>query len=244
MPACLNCQQPLPALANFCAHCGQKASTRRLQLRDIAHEGWHALTHTDHSVLALVRGLLLQPGRIAADYVEGRRKRWFNPFVFLFVIVGLASVAMAGSGFVNFVRPGMDNPVTRFLQTHLNLIILMQVPLLALAGRLVFPRTERNVAEWLVLAAYTSGLRSVFFSLVVAPLWWLLSRFGMAPRSGWVVSVYLLLWVAYFAWAAAQFLRPDWRWPQLLRAVLVPVLAQGVSSLLISIAIGFAQQAR
>ena len=59
MPACLNCSHALPPDARFCPGCGQKSATRRLTLRDISHDAWHALTHTDHSVLALVRAMFL-----------------------------------------------------------------------------------------------------------------------------------------------------------------------------------------
>lgn len=240
-PACLNCQQSLPASALFCPHCGQKTSTRRLSLHDIVHDAWHALTHTDHSVLALVAALLRRPGRVAAEYVAGRRKTWFNPFSFLIVVVGLASLAMAGSGFVNFVRPGMDNAATRFLQSHLNLLILLQVPLLAGFGRLLFARRGHNFAEWLVLAAYSSGLRSIFFTLGVAPLWWGLRQAGLAPSYPAALGLYLVVWLLYFSWATAQFLEPQWRWPLLLRALAVPLLSQLATIVLVSLLITLPQ---
>lgn len=238
---CLNCACALPAAARFCAQCGQKSGTARLQVRDIGHDLWHALTHTDHSVLGLIKALLLRPGEVARDYVQGRRKRWFNPFTFLIVLVGLATVAMVASDFVQF---GSRDPVSSFLQRHLNLLILLQVPLLAGFARLLFARSEHNYAEELVLAAYTSGLRAVGFTLLIAPGWLLLQRFQVPLAYPALVGAYLVVWVLYFGWACAQFHAPQWRWGALLRGVMVALLTQASVMLVVALAITAARVAK
>ena len=58
-PNCLNCQAALPGTARFCPQCGQKVDARRLTLHDIGRELWHALTHTDRSVLGVMKAMLL-----------------------------------------------------------------------------------------------------------------------------------------------------------------------------------------
>lgn len=217
----------------FCPACGQKTATHRLTLHDIAHDSWHALTHTDHSVLGLVKALLLRPGQVVREYVDGRRKAWFNPFAFLIVVVGVCTLAMNLSGFGSF--GGSPHPVARFLQQHLNLLILLQVPLLALFARLLFWRSA-NLAECLVLAAYSSGLRSIFVSLVMAPLSAFLRAAAIGPSYGQQVAAYMLLWALYFGWACAQFYGGR-RWLAGLKGVLVAVAAQASSALLVGVAI-------
>ena len=59
---CLNCDAPYPALARFCARCGQRTDTKRLKLRDIWRELMHAVTNVERSPLALARALLTRPG--------------------------------------------------------------------------------------------------------------------------------------------------------------------------------------
>lgn len=233
--ACLNCEAPLPAEARFCARCGQKAATRRLTLHDIGHEFWHALTHTDHSVIGLIKALLHRPGLVAAEYVDGHRKRYFNPFTFLIVAVGLSAVVMAGTGIGDFKQhPGA---VAQKLQANLNLLILAQVPLLALWSRLLFWRSGRNLAESLVLAAYGSGLRSLFFLVVFVPLVMLMREAGLGIAYWQLVVGYMLIWALYFGWACAQFQRGlAWRWLDWLRGSLVALLAQSTSTLLVWLA--------
>jgi hypothetical protein len=203
---CLNCEGPLAGQA-YCGTCGQKADARRLTLGDIGQAAVHVLTHADHSVLRLVRELALRPGRVAREYVAGKRRKYFNPFTFVLVIVGLAALVMGASHFVDFTRAAPSNPVSAFLQRNINLVILVQLPLLALFTRLLFRRERLHFAEHLVLASYTSGFRSIFFMLAVVPAWALL-RLEYQPT----VLAYLVLWHAYFGIACAQFFEGHRAW--------------------------------
>jgi hypothetical protein len=89
-PACLNCAQPLAA-GPYCPHCGQQRP-HRLSTAHVLHEIVHVFTHADKSVFGFVGQVLRHPGRVVADYLAGRRKRYFNPFQFLLLAVGLATV--------------------------------------------------------------------------------------------------------------------------------------------------------
>jgi Protein of unknown function (DUF3667) len=114
----------------FCPDCGQVASTPRLTLHEIGHETLHALWHVDRSALSLIRALAVRPGRVALEYVSGRRKRYYGPFAFLLVTVAVAAAAIALTNFPA-VTSDVPNGVANFLQHHVNLIFLLQVPLLA-----------------------------------------------------------------------------------------------------------------
>lgn len=230
---CLNCGTALAPDDAFCRRCGQKAATHRLSLHDIGHDLWHAVTHTDRSLLALARELVLRPGTVARRYCEGHRKAYFNPFSFLIVVVGVALLALASSHFVDFTRGMPANPVSAFLQRNLNLVILFQVPLLALLCQGLFRGADRRFSEHLVLAAYASGLRSIFFTLVVAPLWMLLQQ-----RHAAMLIAYLGLWSLYFGFACSQFHAGHRLWSGL-RGVLVAMLAQAITTALVAAAVWF-----
>jgi len=230
MLSCLNCQSPLAPGQRFCGHCGQKSATRRLTLHDIGHEVWHAMTHTDHSVLGLIKALLTRPGEVAREFVQGQRKRYFNPFTFLVVAVGLSSLAMVWAG-IGFNDPKLHpGPVGRFLQRNLNLYFLLQVPLLALWGRVLFRKNGMNLAENLVLGAYATGLRSLGLLLLVAPLAAGLNAMA-EPSSGSLLvrlpdAVFALAWTLFFGWASAQFhCGASWRARDWLKGCAVELLA-------------------
>lgn len=75
---CANCGAALNG--EYCAACGQ----RRFQPDDrrMAHllgEVFGALTDFDGRIWRSLRAALLQPGRIARDWIDGRRARWVSP---------------------------------------------------------------------------------------------------------------------------------------------------------------------
>ena len=199
---CKNCDARLIAGLAFCPYCGQATAVRRLTLHQIADEFMDALVHVDRSVFALVRALVMKPGEVARDYVAGRRKRHFGPFAFLVIVVGLASAVIAFSGFAAF-SSDTPNPVAEFLQRHVNVVILLQVPLLAAFCKLFFRGERLYLAEHLVLAAYTSAMRSLALTLLMVPYWYWAHPSNRAALG--VYALFLCVWLAYFGYAASQF---------------------------------------
>jgi hypothetical protein len=95
------------------------------------------------------------------------------------------------------------NPVSDLLQRHANITFLIQVPVLALFCRLVFWRDGFNSAEFLVLAAYTVSMRTIFFGVVLVPLSGIFHP-SQAAMVGWAYAT-ILAWIAYFGFATSQF---------------------------------------
>ena len=205
---CLNCDSTMVAAQSFCGNCGQRVLHGRLTMHDIGHDLVHAVTHADHSILSLVRDLALRPGRVAREYIDGKRKKYFGPFAFLFISVGIASFSILVAG-VRWFAPIDDTSAASFLQRHINLIILMQAPILAGVCRLFFQRSGLTYAENLVLSAYTSGFRCVLLALVGTPLMYF---FGDGSANQAVVIGYYVIWVVYFSYAAVQFFRGHAAW--------------------------------
>jgi hypothetical protein len=175
--------------------------------------------------------LLVQPGIVALDYVNGRRKRYFGPFAWLAVVVALASVAVEVSGFQT-IYPDSPNAAVdalqSFIQRHVNLLFFAQVPFLAAACRVLGLRDRFNYAEYLVLVSYTSGMRILFFAVVAVPIWrvFLPSAATMVAAS----FAYLAIWCAYFGFATSQFL-PTGRLVSAVKGVLAAALTQIVFGL-------------
>ena len=190
-------------------------------MRQIAHDFIHALTHVDHSIFALIKGLAIRPGHVAREYIDGRRKKYFGPLAFLVITVGLASFAVVLTG-AQFFSPVPDNSIANFLQQHLNLVILAQIPLLAGVCALLFRSSRLNYAEHLVLVAYASGFRVLFLGLVAVPVFYFAK---LSPVSPTTAPVYLGLWLIYFSVASVQFYRGKVFWT-VVRAVAGGVLAQ------------------
>jgi hypothetical protein len=227
---CRNCGASLALTQAYCGVCGQKRITDRITLHEIAYDLIHALVHVDRSVLSLVRQLLVRPGAVARDFVEGRRRRYFGPFAFLVVCVAAGAAAIAISGFP-VVTTDNPNRVAAFLQSHPNLVYFLQVPLLAAACRVVGAFDRVNYAELLVLAAYTEGMHVLWNALVIVPGWYLIAPGPELSQRLFYAT--LPIWPLYFAFACSQFL-PGSRWIGALKGIVAIVLAFGALQLLVS----------
>jgi hypothetical protein len=226
--SCPNCEAALGPEQRFCGHCGQRADAGRLTMRQIGHDIMHALTHADHSIFSLVRQLAYRPGRVAREYIEGRRKKYFGPFPFVVISVGLASFMIYVTG-VHFFSPITESGAAGFLQRHVNVVIVLQMPFLAGWCALLFWPSRLNYAEHLVLAAYTSGFRMLFLGLITTPIMYFAH---LKPGNLTVAPLYYGLWMIYFSVAAVQFYRGDTPWT-VIRAVVAAALAQLTTILLI-----------
>jgi len=227
--ACANCDARLTIGQKFCGDCGQRSTPLRLTTSQMLHDFVHALTHVDHSILSLIKSLVIRPGRVAREYVGGKRKKHFGPLAFLVITVGVASFMILATG-VQFFTPVTESNAAHFLQRHINLVILLQMPLLAGVCTLLFWDEKLHYAEHLVLSAYTSGFRILVLGLVATPA---IALVKINPADAHFVPWYFGLWLVYFAYAAAQFYRVGNIFWVVTRAVIAALIGQVVTVYLI-----------
>ncbi len=227
---CLNCGKPIRAKHRFCPKCGQSAKVSRLSLREIRNDLQKRVLHAETGILHLTTELARRPGKVALEYVEGRRKKYYNPLKYLTLSAGI-------SVFINEYFHLLErmsehpNPGSEIATRYFNLIILCSVPVSAFFSWLFFRRKGFNYTEHLVLHAYLGGFRTVFFILIFTPLVVWLPKFYYPA-----LSVYLAAWLAYLIWAKIQFFgRPAWLTG--LKAFLVLLCNQIVVTVAIGLAI-------
>ncbi|MDF0715595.1 DUF3667 domain-containing protein [Muricauda sp. 334s03] len=80
---CLNCGHPLDISDKYCPNCSQANSTKKLTLKVFFDEFFSSLINYDSKLLKTLSALLLRPGRITKDYINGKRVTYTNPFRFL-----------------------------------------------------------------------------------------------------------------------------------------------------------------
>ncbi|MFH6604696.1 DUF3667 domain-containing protein [Maribacter algicola] len=80
---CTNCAHPLDMSDKYCPNCSQANSTKKLTLKDFFDEFFSSLISYDSKLLNTLSAMLLKPGKITSDYINGKRVRYTNPFRFL-----------------------------------------------------------------------------------------------------------------------------------------------------------------
>ena len=80
---CRNCGHILDVSDKYCPNCGQANSTKKLVLRDFMDEFLSSIINYDSKLLKTLYTMLVKPGTITRDYINGKRVSYTNPFRFL-----------------------------------------------------------------------------------------------------------------------------------------------------------------
>jgi len=77
-PNCLNCGAELQG--QYCGICGQRARGRLISLWELLQDAFGDLFEIDSRLWRTLIPLLIRPGRLTRDYLEGKRARYMPPF--------------------------------------------------------------------------------------------------------------------------------------------------------------------
>jgi len=191
----------------------------RITAREVLLEVIQSFTNSK-GLIHLISILILKPGVVAREYVEGKRKRYFAPFSFLILMVGMSSLLIGESAMISQHVGSKVSVFGKFMDRHANLVIFLGVPILAFFNWLLFRNGKFNYAENLVLAAFTSGQKSIFFSVFIAPAVYFFPNYYSI-----IIGIYVVFWICYFTWANLQFLHQT-GYQTIIKSLLIPLLTQ------------------
>lgn len=77
-PNCLNCGTHLRG--QYCGNCGQRSRSRLIKLWELISDAFGDLFELDSRLWQTVVPLVIRPGRLTYDYLQGRRARYMPPF--------------------------------------------------------------------------------------------------------------------------------------------------------------------
>lgn len=230
---CVECGHALGGpVRNFCPGCGQPATARRIDWTYLVEQVRHGVLNLERGLGYSLRNLLLRPGRLMRDYIEGRRARQVRPLPLLLlgaaavVLVGrvaaggdvigsavLAGVEMSGNPDPDAVLAAQDSAraVQAWANRHFAAITLLLLPVEALALRVALHRVGGlNYPEWLVISTFLTVQAFMFW---IAGL--LLQRW-IPGATGWAMSCA----IAFQLFSLAQFFAGYPWWKSVLRGAL------------------------
>lgn len=239
---CLNCNSTLEPGAKFCRECGQSSNVHRFTMANFFHEGFHAFTHTDKGIFHLLKALATRPGTTAREYITGKRKKYFNPFTFFLILMGvfvlsnnyfkkeirviepdakvLQRIATPGGKQHYITMMKRVNKSSSFFRKHGNVAAMIAVPFISLFTWLFFRRRGLNYAEHLTANMMFVAFSNLVFTLIIFPL----SGLFETNKTYFFTMIAMLLQAVYFAWGLNGFLQLTTR-GQRTKSFLVALLA-------------------
>src|SRR5688572_15298735 len=173
---CKNCSNEFEG--KYCNNCGQRADLHRFTLKHALHDFIHTFTHVDSGLFFLMKELFLRPGIVAKEYIEGKRKKYFNPMQYLVLMVAIATFLSAN---YTLMGPNNVNPETysklneftqmvlqfnQFIYKYFNLILFIAVPVMALFSWLFYRGSGYNYAENVIMNVFLAAQRTLIFIMV------------------------------------------------------------------------------
>lgn len=222
---CKNCNKSVGATNTFCPHCGQKMGLGRLNFKQLLRDLWIAFSNTDQGILLLTKQLVYRPGKVARDYISGKRKTYYNPFSYLVLMVAIALyfILQFETSALNYPGIGPENiELMHFAFKYFNVFILIMCPIYGFLIWLLFLGRQTNFVENLALAAYLSGQTMLYYILA-------LGLFSIFPSYFEVLGIIIgLLINIWFVAAVLQFYRTRSVW-SVFKTVLVLAITQVLS---------------
>lgn len=178
----------------------------------------------------LAKQLMTRPGHIAREYVEGRRKTYFNPLTYLiltsaiFYYVGTTTGYLdslsGGGGATNRRMPELMAETFELSQTSGKwLTILLIAPLCAALTSVFFIGKKFNYAEHFILHAFILGQAGLLRLVILIPIYYIAPERQMLMH--WLV--YEPIFIAYLAISYHQFYKQHIAWTAI-KAVLIRLL--------------------
>lgn len=78
--SCLNCSATLNGNEKYCPDCGQRNNVKQLSFKLFVDEFFGDIFSYDSRLWGTVFPLILKPGKVAYEFVNGKRKNLVNPF--------------------------------------------------------------------------------------------------------------------------------------------------------------------
>lgn len=172
---CINCEQGVEN--NFCSHCGQRTSVKRITLREGWNDFWARIYGFDGMFPRTLRDLTIRPGKVATLFIEGNRARYYGPvgYFFLMITLYLLVLSLLNINLIDYTKSitrygfapqlekgsgkeAMIHTLFQFINDNIKLISFTLIPLQAIAAKYIFFKKEKyNFLEHMVLPFYVEG---------------------------------------------------------------------------------------
>ena len=161
---CLNCGDKIQHGKNYCPSCGQKTHIERITLKVLVDELIHFFTHFEHTFIHTSKRMIVNPGRVMSQYLQGKRKLYDKPvhFYLLWITIEmlLMRVIVHTCEYEPVPMPGINGDTPEqvlALMKYAHLSFLFCLPVTAALNYFIMGRPRLLFFETFALCLYIYG---------------------------------------------------------------------------------------
>ncbi|MEP6711489.1 MAG: DUF3667 domain-containing protein [Ferruginibacter sp.] len=193
---CKNCHSNFEG--KFCPHCGQAASTHRINALYFLHDLPHSVLHIDKGFPFTFYQLVKRPARALGDYLAGRRVSYDRPLSYVLIMsaISVLIVSRIRSYMHELEHAGTPLIHTSFLSHYQAIFIFLMIPLAGIITWLVFRKDKYNFWEHILINTYLAAQLNVL--LVLINLFSLL-KYLITGSGSYSITVFMTGFMVYYA---------------------------------------------
>jgi len=170
---CKTCENSLRSDFSYCPSCGGKIIRNRLTLKNLWQDLKFQVLDIDNTLFKTFRHLFTKPEVVIKSFISGARKKYMNPVSYIAVAITLTGILVffirrafpEGIDF-DVMNTGIYNAetnkaLTDFMLTFYNILFVLQIPILSIAGLLAFSESKYLFSEHLVSFMYIQAQYSI-----------------------------------------------------------------------------------
>ncbi len=214
---CKNCSIPLAG--EYCHQCGQRRVDGKLTLGSFFADVARRVFRFDKAFAVTLWRMLVAPGRLVPDYLEGKRAGYLDPIQYFISSVFVQFVVTATTQDLAPIL-GRESAIAWLGQlTGVVAVKVLTIFWMGTLWRFMFRPTRYNLAEIYVFALYAFGTTGLLWS--VLPLVDIAVPYPLGANAIVVTAVTLVVEIAYMTYAIWQFGKiPFWNCAMRVTAVL------------------------
>lgn len=252
---CLNCDTSFSG--NFCPNCGQKASTRRYSWSYVFSKDFLTdIFNFDSGFLLMAKQLFYRPGHVVNEYLQGKRKTYFNAIGFLLILLTIEAIlwSMAQNSVAEILTDNVRQQLAQAqpdlamvlsvedvegMLRNQKIIFLLAVPLAGFFSWLIFRRLNYNYLEHNIMVILLLAMNTLI-GLGIGLVGLLPISMGVFKTIYYSFSAIVLVYDFILIWQFSK--RANYqRGGRIWRSLLTLICVTGIIGITLNIAIGFFQ---
>lgn len=202
---CLNCNEII--LQNFCSQCGQRRN-KRIDRQYITDEVQYTILQTNKGFLYSLKKIIVNPGKTAREFIDGKRVKHYTPISMAFVLTGISTfISYKFIGIADIInelyaKQGINQNFTNayldFLSNYISLVFLLMIPIFAVFTKIGFRKWGHNYYEHIVMNAYLLSFYNLISILLIYPLMYIFKSDSAAVASISGYSMFLYPFILFY----------------------------------------------